>query len=1251
MKVSVKRRKAKIIVKETCLQLKEEFKDKTSIDIEDLRTQKLLRCMDKENRDTIREHEDNYSYLYPILEDPKFNEKIATKKEFYDNRYEEKTREEFNDIKEISQNLCDNTEFELAPHQMFVRNFMSFQTPYNGLLLFHGVGTGKTCSAISVCEEMRTYLNQLGITKRIIIVASPAVQENFKLQLFDERKLKEVNGLWNIKACIGNKFIKEINPMNMKGLNRVRVVRQIKRIISQSYHFQGYIEFSNYIERIMNRTVTASDTPDIIKGKQQRALKKEFSNRMLVIDEVHNLRITDEGSIKPSSENVLRLVANTDNLKLLILSATPMFNSYSEIIWLTNLLNLNDNRFMINDKEIFDKKGKFIQNADGVEIGKELLIQKITGYISYVRGNNPFTFPYSVYPLEAGNPNSSIKMLQDKTWEYPQTQVNGAAIVAPIDILDLTIIEIGNYQLKGYNFVIESLKKKNSTLTNPEKGLSYTVLEPPLQSLNMIYPHIDLESSSESDLYTYLYGRRGLSRVMNYDERNKSNFRYKDITLTNFGRIFSPTNIGKYSSKISYICDSVIESTGIVFIYSQYIDGGAVPIALALEEMGITRYGDNTSLFEEKPTASIDAITMKPAVLGKNFTPAKYIMITGDTNLTPDGGKELQAATGSMNANGEKVKVIIVSRAGSEGLDFQNIRQMHILDPWYNLNRQDQIIGRAVRKFSHCALPFEERNVSIFLYGTRLPNTTEAIDLYIYRLAEEKARKIAVVIRILKENAVDCLLNSKGQNFSVSKIDKMVDQKISSGETIIYQLGDKDNSPICDFTKCEYKCNTSVQSIEEIDTTTYNESFIIMNLDKILQRIRLLYKESYIYEKSKLIAAIIQIKQYPLDQINTALNYLVTENNEYITDMLGRLGRLVNIGNYYLFQPLEIDSGEKLTRYERIVPIDFKRESIVFNLPDKIPTLEIKSLLEGKEDIIVDDDSVYNKLNEAFTELQNPGIIDKEYKKDWAKTAAWAIQNLNTYNDIELSILISLAVEHLIDVLSFTKKYQLLQYITSTDVDNELNTNINAYFDKYILETHDWKGIILADFTKLSEKSAYTILTFDKEKKRWVNDPRQIQADRVGKVFQKFQIKDIGVINDIIGFMVLFKKQVISFKIKELKISDKGRTSSGKYCGTGESQKDIVQRINNLLSVGVEPIKYLIKKTIVLSIYGNKKFKQLVKLPNKKNLKDVKITGYQLCIETELLLRYYDKINHQGKRWFFNTISTLINNIVKIGRN
>ena len=1244
--IKVKKRRGRIKikkkVKKTCEQLKEEYKDLKSIDMENQDQVDFLKCMTTENRNQLGTESDKYPYLYPSLDDPNFNVKIATKKEFYDNRYEEKTREDFDNIKEVAQRLCDNTEFELDPHQMFVRNYMSFQTPYNGLLLFHGLGTGKTCSSISVCEEMRTYLKQLGITKRIIIVASPAVQENFKIQLFDERKLKEVNGLWNIKACTGNKFIKEINPMNMKGLSRNRVVRQVKRIISQSYHFQGYIEFSNYISRVMQKTVGKNDAPDLIKRKQRRALQKEFSNRMLVIDEVHNLRITDDGTVKPSSENLLALVTNATNLKLLLLSATPMFNDYQEIIWLLNLLNLNDKRYPITTREIFDSKGAFIQNTEGEEIGRELLIQKMMGYVSYVRGKNPFTFPYSIYPLEAGNPKSYLGMLKDGSWEYPNVQLNGGVIIDPIKVLDLTITDIGSYQNIGYNFILESLRndpKLASILTDPDKGLPYTVLESPLQALNMVYPHYELgNDDADDDLYTYLYGKRGLDRTMFYDEATKSDFRYKDITLQHFGRIFSPSEIGKYSAKIDSICNSIRKSKGIVFIYSQYIDGGGVPIALALEEMGITRY-NSRSLFKTPPTAQIDALTLKA---GNVRYPAKYIMITGDKNLTPDVKPLLKAITGSNNINGEVVKVVIVSRAGSEGLDFKNIRQTHILDPWYNLNRQEQIIGRSVRNFSHCGLPFEDRNVEIYLYGTRLTDDVEAADLYIYRLAERKAKKIAEIVRLLKENAVDCLLNRKGQNFSEEKVNKVIEQNLSTGVTINLRLGDKRGSFICDFTDCEYQCNTSVQEIDEVDTTTYNENFIIMNMDKILQRIRLLFKEYYIFDRQSLVALLTQIKNYPLDQIYTALNYLVTEKNEYITDMLGRLGRLVNIGNYYMFRPLELAS-KPITRFERVQPIDYKRDKILFKLPDNIPNyVEVET--EGKT--IEAESPILEKMNEIFTEIQNPGFITSLDKENWNKAAAWAIRNLVLYNGIEMTTVLKLAMYHVIDILPFNDKFTLLNIVYAKEDRTPLETIIMSYFEKFIITTEKYTGIVLADFSKPSSHELYTILTYTDGV--WKSNKAAIADGLAIAMFNKLQVKDVGKINDLIGFMTIFKRQQIVFKTKDIRLSNKGRTNKGQRCDRGEGKSTIILRINDLLAEGAQPVKYKMNKSTVISIYGNREIAQKVKV-NRKT-KEVKISSLQLCIESELILRLYDETNKNGKRWFFNTVDTLLNNIVQLGK-
>ena len=269
----------------------------------------------------------------------------------------------------------------------------------------------------------------------------------------------------------------------------------------------------------------------------------------------------------------------------------------------------------------------------------------------------------------------------------------------------------------------------------------------------------------------------------------------------------------------------------LLLFYSNYIDGGCVPMALALEEAGITRYGSTKSLFKEPPVSNFK-------INGEN---AKYIMITGDKELSPKTEIELAAATSPLNTNGEKVKVVIISRAGSEGLDFKNIRQIHILEPWYNLNRIDQILGRGVRNKSHCALPFTKRTVEIFLYGTKLTDpTVECIDLYVYRTAEQKSVKIGKITRLLKQNSIDCILNKTQQEFNASIMNKNVELTLSNNDKINFNVGHKNNSLICDFMNCEYSCSPNDIDIDEIqsDNLTYNKNFIVMNLEKILQRIR-----------------------------------------------------------------------------------------------------------------------------------------------------------------------------------------------------------------------------------------------------------------------------------------------------------------------------------------------------------------------------------------------------------------------------
>ena len=200
------------------------------------------------------------------------------------------------------------------------------------------------------------------------------------------------------------------------------------------------------------------------------------------------------------------------------------------------------------------------------------------------------------------------------------------------------------------------------------------------------------------------------------------------------------------------------ENEGISLIYSQYLHSGLIPIACALEELGYDNYNTSKN-FVEKSYKQKNKI---------NRRKESYIIITGQKNISMSVQKEISIAVSDENKKGNIIKAILISKAGSEGIDFKNIRNVHILEPWFNMNRIEQIIGRAIRNCSHKKLPFKERNVNIYLYATILDSNIEAIDFYVYRGAEQKAVQIGVVSRLLKETSVDCLLQEEQSKFSVN---------------------------------------------------------------------------------------------------------------------------------------------------------------------------------------------------------------------------------------------------------------------------------------------------------------------------------------------------------------------------------------------------------------------------------------------------------------------------------------------------
>ena len=122
---------------------------------------------------------------------------------------------------------------------------------------------------------------------------------------------------------------------------------------------------------------------------------------------------------------------------------------------------------------------------------------------------------------------------------------------------------------------------------------------------------------------------------------------------------------------------------GIIFIYSDYIFSGILPMAIALEHIGFGKYnGENILETSERITPI--GYNLKP-LTKENKKQAKYIVLTGDKSLSPNNEKERKDSLNYNNINGENIKVILGNSVTSEGMDFKNIREIHVLDPWYHL--------------------------------------------------------------------------------------------------------------------------------------------------------------------------------------------------------------------------------------------------------------------------------------------------------------------------------------------------------------------------------------------------------------------------------------------------------------------------------------------------------------------------------------------------------------------------------------
>lgn len=616
--------------------------------------------------------------VFPELGDPEFQQKISRLQEYQ--LYSTPALPTFTSHDQYLahvQNVCND--FEKTVVQGLTQHYLSKRSPYRGLILFHGLGVGKTCSAITFAESMLADGDA-----QIWVVMSETLQKSFKRQLFDITKMD--NPLKMMQQCVGDSYYRMAQIMG-PWKDDTSMKDRMNILIKERYKMLTYDAFYNEIENSTN-------VPN---------------NITLIVDEAHNARTTDNDVKKITS--ALKVFAEKgQNNRIVFLTATPMYDNTAEIFDLLEILCKNDKLKTTIPTATHDEQGNMIPET------RDWLKQMASQYISYIRGVNPFTFATRLSPIDSGFASEMV-------------QLEGIP-------LGIVVSPMHPDQAK----LIERTKNNTTKLEWTNVGVSESLFQQ----------------------------KDGPVRSIEYRPK------YKNALMP------SP-ELGKIAPKINTICRILQKSEGIVVIYSQFIANGILPMAVALEHMGFTHYQRKSNLVVHDSADKTKTLTKYP-----NIPYPNYAILTKDNPdiLGQSIDELLKAINDPKNAHGERIKVVLMTPVAHEGISLRNVREVHILDPWYNMSRLEQVIGRAIRTCSHTDLPLEERNVTVFLHASG------DMDMSTYQIAAGKEKKIREVTELIRDHAMDCSIQKHVNYFPKSLFEFEVSYRTSQQVVVTKHLGD-----------------------------------------------------------------------------------------------------------------------------------------------------------------------------------------------------------------------------------------------------------------------------------------------------------------------------------------------------------------------------------------------------------------------------------------------------------------------------
>jgi superfamily II DNA or RNA helicase len=734
---------------------------------------------------------------------------------------------------------CPLEKVSMFPHQKFVKDYLQFSSPYRGLLLYFGLGSGKTLASIAAAEILMNHMD-------VMVLLPTSLEQNYISEIRKYgRKYYALHQYWVKKPDPDEKTLKELKISSKiikkhKGLWLPILNKQSNFSSLPNDHQKQIIEQTeNVIQNRYNFIHIDGLRVDFLKEFAKD--KNPFDNKCIIIDEVHNLisRIRNESK---TGKPLYNLLISAENCKIILLSGTPVINRPSEFAFLINILSGYQKVYeSIIKKGNFDQLEEFlakykyidyfnidkqkkkiiftllptnfrwhnrkeleVKRTDPINILEDLrskladiniTIDQSIIHSAKKKATKEFDKYFRVFPetdeefnnifidldkQEFKNPNLFMRRILGKVAYYNNYSED---LFPSVTIKDVPIPMPPYMFVKYQECRTKERSKERQTTLFSESGQVYRFYSRAIS--NFAFPE-EFKRYFPSDMRKLVKEMDDVDGTLNKATESKDPLakdeKYevalnKELTKLKESDYLLLDKIYEYSPKFFKILEAINKLEGTALVYSQF---------RAVEGLGLfcaTMDKNDYCEFKIKKNDNQEwDLDMSPSELAK----PKYFQFYGNDektqvllkifnsdieNIPPLIRKKLDKTD---NFSGNWIKVILITQSGSEGISLKNVRQVHIIEPFWNHIRLDQVIGRAVRTCSHVSLPKEQRHVDVYIYymiftkqqlkdhfTLDAKDKSMTSDEYLYDIAKKKKKIIDDMLLLVKQASVDCALNSK----------------------------------------------------------------------------------------------------------------------------------------------------------------------------------------------------------------------------------------------------------------------------------------------------------------------------------------------------------------------------------------------------------------------------------------------------------------------------------------------------------